>query len=167
MSLVTNLLDFVEVAAAELKAQRNRTGDLSALSTTTKTNLVTAVNELNAAVANASGIDDNSTGTASSWSSSRTAQEITDAATAVKNDVLGGAGAAYDTLGELQALLADSGDAIAALNTALGSRVSVDAAQSFTAGQQVQARANVGAASAAEVGDTSTDFVAAFNAAMV
>ena len=65
------------------------------------------------------------------------------------------------------------GNSLAAtMTTALGFRVRVDAAQSFDATQQAQGRANIGAASATDVttlttdlGDLSTDFYAAYNAA--
>lgn len=86
---------------------------------------------------------------------------------ALKDEILGGAGAAFDTLGELQALIADNQDLIAALETAAANRVRFDAAQSLTSPQQAQARANIGAASAADVGDTSTDFVGTFESALI
>jgi hypothetical protein len=86
MSLVTNLEDLATRAGTEDKALRTLINgnavDLSALSTTAKSNLVAAVNEVVAAVAGASGIDDNTTSTTTSWSSSKTTSEISTASTA-------------------------------------------------------------------------------------
>lgn len=94
--------------------------------------------------------------------------------TSVIDQILGGAGAAYDTLGELQVLLQDSDNAITALNTAIGNRVRYDASQSLTAPQQTQARDNIAAAGAAalttlttNVGNTGQDLVAIFEAGLV
>ncbi len=42
-----------------------------------------------------------------------------------------------------------------------------DAAQTLTVPEQTQARSNIGAVAAADIGDTNTDFVAIFNAALV
>jgi hypothetical protein len=54
----------------------------------------------------------------------------------------------------------------------MAKRVRVDSAQSFTAGEQAQGRANIAAAAAAElatltanIGDTNHNFVADYNAA--
>ena len=49
--------------------------------------------------------------------------------------------------------------------TAIGNRVRFDAAQSIDATGQAQARANIGAAAAADIGDADHDFVADYNAA--
>ena len=42
-----------------------------------------------------------------------------------------------------------------------------DAAQTLTVPEQQQARDNIGAVAATDIGDTTTDFVAIFNAALV
>ena len=67
---------------------------------------------------------------------------------------------------ELATALGNDANFATTMTTALGNRVRVDAAQSFTAPQQAQGRSNINAADATAVGDTSTDFVAAFNAGL-
>lgn len=196
MSLSTNVADLATRVGTELKSHKTlingNAADLSGLSTTAKSNLVAAVNEVAASVAGASGINDASTGTTSSWSSSKTASEIAAASTADRalanatgtlptsqvanftadvdarvQMVVGAAPAALDTLDEIAQALADDANFAATVNTALGNRVRADAAQSFTAPQQAQARTNIGAAAAADVGDASQDPVTAFEAALV
>lgn len=83
------------------------------------------------------------------------------------NGLIDAAPGTLDTLNELAAALGDDPNFAATINTALANRVRVDAAQTFTTLQQDQARANINAASASAVGDTSTDFVAVFEAGLV
>lgn len=78
--------------------------------------------------------------------------------------VVGGAGAEYDTLAEIQALLEANDGALSALTTSINNKVSWAASQSLTGPQQAQARTNIGAAAAADIGDPETDYVAAYNA---
>ena len=170
MSMATNLTDFATRVATECKALRTfingNLADLSALNTTAKGNLVAAVNEVKAAVdalsSGAAGIDDGVTATTSTWSSTKISAELT----AQLNAVLDGAPGALDTLNELAAAIADDANYAATVTAALGKRVSVEA-QTFTAPEQLQARTNIGAASAADVGDTTTNFVTAFNNGLV
>jgi hypothetical protein len=107
-------------------------------------------------------INDGQASLGSTYSSSQIIQLVA----TLKNEILGGAGPAYDTLQELKALLdaEDAADqsAIAAINTALGLRVRVDAAQTLTNSQKAQGRDNIGAQSAAEIGPTDTDYVALY-----
>jgi hypothetical protein len=169
MSLATNVTDLATRVATEAKALRTllngNAADNSALVTTAKGNLVAAINELAGDIANASGIDDGTTGTTTSWSSSKTASEISTATAALVDSAPG----TLDTLNELAAALGDDANFATTINTALGNRVRYDAAQSLTAPQQAQARTNIAAASAADlttlstnVGDTSTNFVTTF-----
>lgn len=106
--------------------------------------------------------------------------DVSVAVATVKNEILGGAGAAYDTLSELQALLQGDAASITALNTAIGNRVRFDASQTLTTPQKTQALSNIGAASTADVatvqgsvnalsaavGNTEQDLVAAWNTAI-
>jgi hypothetical protein len=146
------------------------TGDKSTLTTTIKTTLVAAINELDADIAaleaGAAGIDDGVTATTSTWSSDKINTEITDSAAATKAEILGGADAAWDTLQEIKAIIdasdAADDDALAALTTAVGNRVRFDAAQSLTGTQQTQARDNIGAISAAAIGDPEHNYVTDF-----
>lgn len=171
MSLSTNITDVVQRIATEHKAIRTlvngNAGDLSALTTTAKSNLVVALNELAAQIASASGIDDGAISTSSSWSSSKTVDEVTARIQAAITALVAGAPTALDTLNELAAALTDADSDIAALVTSIDNRVRYDAAQTLTAPQQAQARTNIGAASAADVGDTAANYVATFEAGLV
>lgn len=164
MSLATRITDLATRIATECKALRTllngNTADLTALTTTAKGNLVAALNEVRAVAVAAGGgaINDAATATGTTWSS----QKVNDHVAAQVTAILGGASAAYDTLVEIQsALQADDTD-ITALLTAVGNRVRFDAVQTLTGPQQLQARANIAAASAADLGDPVTDFVATF-----
>ena len=74
-------------------------------------------------------------------------------------------GAALDTLAELAAALGNDPNFSATLATQIANRVRFDAAQTLTAPQQTQARANIGAQSAAAIGDPDHDIVADYTAA--
>ena len=86
---------------------------------------------------------------------------------ALKAEILGGADAAYDTLVEIQQLLQNGTSGLDALLAAVNNRVRFDAAQTLTAPEQAQARSNIGAVAASDVGNTDTDFVAVFEGALV
>ena len=158
-------------------AVKSNDGDITAINTAI-TNLQSAVNGL---------IDDTTASTTKVYSSSKVDSQITAAKQAVKNDLLGGAGTAYDTLKELADLIETNKTAIEALQTLAAGHVKYDAAQDLTDEQKAQARTNIGAIAASEVnltevnnkiaantteinglktslGDLSTDFVAAFEA---
>jgi len=163
MSLQTQLNSFVLRVADEFNTVKGRTGTLSALATTDKSSLVAAINELKTAVITSVAIDDLTIGTASTYSSSK----IVTLLDALKADLLGGAGPAFDTLLELQQALQNDQTGIAALTASIDKRVRFDAAQALTVPEQTQARDNIGAVASADIGDTTTDFVAIFDAALV
>ena len=71
-----------------------------------------------------------------------------------------------DTLNELAAALGNDASFATTTATALGKRVRVDAVQTFTAPEKVQGLNNLGAQAAADVGDTTTNFVTVFEAAL-
>lgn len=75
--------------------------------------------------------------------------QIADAKTAVKNEILGGAGEAYDTLKEIEDFLKTNDDTVAAIQAL--KVVKYDAAQELTSDEQAQARSNIAAADAATV----------------
>ena len=145
-TLQTNLTNLATRIGTELKAHRTlingNAADLSSLTTTAKSNLVAAINELQAAVASATEINDASTGTAATWSASKIVEELGD----LKTEILGSAGAAFDTLQELATLIGENEGDITGILTALDNRVRFDAAQTLTAPQKTQALANIGAA---------------------
>lgn len=170
-------------------AKTNITNLQTALST-----VQTTVEELQDQIASSTNIDDTKASTTTTYSSSKIASEITAAKQAVKDDLLGGAGAAYDTLKELADLITENQTAIDALETVAAGHVKYDAAQDLTDAQKTQARSNIGAAAAtdvssygtrltavetkadtnatdianltAAVGDTTVDLVAAFEGAL-
>ena len=168
MSLETKIVALAQAVGADVKALRLAQGDLTALTTTTKTSLAAAINELVLLVANSggAGIDDGAaSGGAVTWSVDKITSSITVARNALKDELLGGAGAALDTLAELAAALGDDPNFATTIATDLANRVRYDAAQVLTVEQKSTARSNIGAASAAEIGDTDRDFVADYTAA--
>lgn len=149
MSLQTQLNSFVLRVAEEFNTVKGRTGTLTALTTTDKSSLVAAINELKAAILTAVAIDDLTVATTSTYSSSK----IVSVLDALKADILGGADPAYDTLLELQQALQNDQTGIAALTAAIDKRVRFDAAQTLTVPEQAQARDNIGVVAASDVGD--------------
>lgn len=63
----------------------------------------------------------------------------------LKNELLGGAGAAFDTFKELQDLFLENKDLIEELKTIAGKHVRFDIAQALTNAEQAQGRSNLGA----------------------
>lgn len=171
MSLVTNITNLATRTATEIKALRTlingNAADLSSLTTTAKSNVVAALNELKAAIdAIDSGavINDGTTASDSTWSSTKISTEITSALNALTT----GAPTALNTLDELAAALGDDANFAATITTALGNRVRVDtASQGLNSTQQQNARTNIDAASATDVGNTATNFVTTFEAGLV
>ena len=162
MSLATRIESLVIRVAQEFNDVRTKAGNLASLTTTDKSSLVAAINELKAAVVSSTAIDDAQASAATTYSSTK----IVSLLDALKSEILGGADAAYDTLVEIQQLLTSGTTSLDALLAAVNNRVRFDAAQTLTVEAQAQARSNIGAASAAAIGDTDTDFVAIFDAAL-
>ncbi|MDB0567377.1 hypothetical protein LBW52_15305, partial [Ralstonia solanacearum] len=123
MSLQTRIESLIQRLASEFKVIHEQVGTLARLSTTDKTSLVAAINELRAQfdkLANAALIDDaNAAGITTTFSASR----ITSLLDALKADLLGGADAAFDTLKELQDAILKDQTGIAALLAAVDRRV--------------------------------------------
>lgn len=163
MSLQSQINSFVLRVAEEFNTVKARTGALADLSTTDKSSLVAAINELVTAVTSSSVIDDAQIASTSTYSSSKIVAELL----ALKTEILGGASPAFDTLRELQQALESDQTGIAALTAALDKRVRVDALQTLTEAEKRQARSNIDAVATADIGDPTTDFVALFNAALV
>lgn len=193
MSLQTNLTSFAARSGAEDKALRTlingNLADLSALTTTDKTNLVNAINELVAATPdlslallkanNLSDIVDAAIARTNLdiKSTAEITSEITAAIATVTLASLNGltqaevdtriqlvvdsAPAALDTLNELAAALGDDPNFAATLTTQMGKKVDVSVAQTFTAAEQLQGCENLG------IGDPETDYVSIFEAALI
>lgn len=175
-TLQVRLSDLATRISTEVKALRTllngNAADNSALITTTKTNLVAAINEVKAqanslAASGGATINDaSSASTTQTYSITKILTEIAEARAAVKAEILGGAGAAFDTLKELEDALAGSAGELTALTTALGNRVRFDAAQALTAPQKAQANTNMGSLSLVQSGDPDANLVAIFEAGL-
>jgi hypothetical protein len=213
-TLESRLNSLATSIGTDVKGLTNIVGVLANLSTTDKTNLVNALNEIKTlGDSNEAKIGGSlaNIGTAVALAGNKTAVEaltslqekvvaaqssadtlIDDAAIAgatttaysadkiitlidtAKSDILGGIPSEdLDTIKELAEYLTD-GDVASGLVQQLAKRVRVDAVQSHTAPEQVQARENIDAASntafqtlSTNVGDTDADIVAAYTAAKV
>jgi hypothetical protein len=148
-------------------------GPLGGLTTTAKSNLVAAINEVKAAV---SAVDltalINDTALAGVTNKTYSVDKILTLLSNLETKIMGGiTPEALDTIKELADYL--SSETVAnGIVAQMAKRVRVDSAQSFTAGEQAQGRANIAAAAAAElatltanIGDTNHNFVADYNAA--
>lgn len=161
MSLTTQLTNVINAIGADVKSLFATRGTLSNLTTTEKSNLVDAINEVKAGAGGSSGISDGTTTTSTTWSSTKIDSSIS----AAIDNLKAGAPAAFDTLNELAAELATQGSAATALTTAVANRVRFDAAQALDATQKAQANANIGSLSLVNAGNPDTDFVAIYTAA--
>lgn len=162
MTMETRLIALAQAIGADVKSLRAAQGDLTSLSTTAKGNLVAAINEVVALVgAGGVQIDDGAGNgdTGVTWSADKIFDSIELAKQAVKDSILGGAGAALDTLKELADALNNDPNFAATIATQISSRVRYDAAQTLTMAQRLQACQNIG------IGDPEADFVAAYNTA--
>ena len=83
-----------------------------------------------------------------------------------KDEILGGAGAAYDTLQELEAELTSNDSELAALLISVGNKVSYTGVQSLTTGQSAQARANIDAYGSVEIGNPDFNHASAYRTAV-
>ena len=163
-TLQVRITDLATRVATECKSIRTlmnaNSSDLSALTTTQKTSLVAAINELKSSIT-ALGtpltISDSTSNTTQVWSSSKVASEIQ----AAKDAITNGAASALDTLAELAAAIGNDANFASTITTALGYRLRFDTAQTLTAGQITQACANIG------IGEPDTDFVTTFNSGLV
>ncbi len=156
MSLISRVTLALQGVATDIKALYANQGTLSALTTTAKSSLVAAINEVKASGGGGgASIDDNATDTAHAWSASKIQAAINSAI----SGIVAGASSAYDTLLEIETKLTSDDSAISGLLAAVGNRVRYDAAQTLTAGQQTQACTNLG------IGDPDTDLLAIYNTA--
>ena len=169
MSLSTNIADLATRIATESKALRTllngNATDLSALTTTTKSNLVAALNEVKASISEAGAtINDSATNTSSVWSG----QKVQDTVTAAIAALVSGAPGVLDTLDELAAALGDDANFATTVTAALTNRVRTDtASQGLNSTQKGNARTNIDAVSTTDVGNTATNFVTTFEAGLV
>lgn len=145
MSQQTNIAAALLRLTNAANALSGRIGTLTSLTTTDKTNLVAALNEVKASVPVLSSIiNDVATTTGTTWSSTKIQAQITAAITALVN----GAPGAQDTLAELAAQ-------ITALAQADSGLLSFAQAQTLTTAQQLQGCNNLG------IGDPAHNYVTA------
>lgn len=126
MTFDTNVQNLAQSVGNELKKTRvllnNNQLDLSALTTTNKTNLVAAINEVAAAIGDAGAvIDDNTISTLTVWSSNKTDAEI-DARIAELVDT---APSTLNTLNELAAALGDDPNFATTVTNQIATKVSL------------------------------------------
>lgn len=147
-SLESRVSEFAARTGQEIKKVR---GEIATSNTAAEalTQRVAAITNLQSEVAQKVEIDDAQASATKTYSSQKVDSQITATKQSVKNDLLGGAGEAYDTLKELADALVTNKDAITALQQIAQGHVQFDKAQSLNDEQKKQARANIGALSAA------------------
>lgn len=161
-TLETRLISLAQAIGTDIKTLTAKQGDLTSLSTTAKTNLVAAINELHAALSGAGVAINDAVGdgaTTVTWSANKIFDTIEAAKAAVKSDLTAGASTALDTLNELATALGNDPSFATTIATGLTNRVRFDAAQTLTLAQQQQACANIG------VGDPDHNFVTDYTTA--
>ena len=164
MSLETKLILLAQSIGADIKSLTNKQGDLTSLSTTAKSNFVSAINELYTMVGNAGAAINDAVGdgaTSVTWSANKIFDTIEAAKTTVKNELVNGAAAALDTLNELSAALNNDPNFAATIATDLSNRIRYDAVQTLNTAQKLQACTNIG------IGNPEFDFTATYTAAKV
>lgn len=153
MTLEQRVLVLAQAIGNDIKLLRIADGTLTSLSTTNKTSLVAAINEIFTIASNA-GIAINDSAPSTSTTVAYSPAKITALIATAVSGVLGGASAAYDTLLEIQNELIGDDTAIANLLSAVGNRIAFDAPQTLTTAQKLTACTNLG------VGNSDRDFVA-------
>lgn len=156
MSLQSQLQSLITSIATDIKALLANQGNLTTLTTTTKTNLVAALNELKTSINSIDLTALISDSTATSTTKTYSIDKINSQISAAVSALVAGAPTALDTLNELATAIASDESGIAGLVTAVGNRIRFDSSQSLTSPQQIQACQNIG------VGDPTTDLAAAY-----
>lgn len=167
MSLASRVADLATAIATDIKQHRtwmtgSSSGTLASLTTTDKTSLIAAINETKAgnsgsppdASESVKGIVELAT-TTEATTGTDTVRAVTPAGVkaavdAMKATILGGAGAAFDTLEELRVLIAaaEETSVIDALTTVVGNKADISTIYTRT-----------------EIGNPETDFAATYAAA--
>ena len=144
-TLEQRLSSVIQAIGADIKILKTAKGDLTALSTTAKNNLVEALNEI-FTLAN----------------TKASASDITSAINSLKSEIMGtGVPEALDTLKEIATYIQSDETLGVSLSTAITKRVRFDDIQTLTTNEKLQACTNIG------IGNPDTDLVAVFNAALV
>lgn len=152
MTLAVHLTQLTQAIGADIKAILASRGAMANLTTTDKSSLVNAINELlslhNALINDTATVGD----TTHTWSANHLEAKLA----ALKTEILGGADAAWDTLKEIETWATSNGSTVSGLVSAVSKRVAFDAPQSLTTAEQLQACTNIG------IGDPETDFSAVY-----
>lgn len=161
-TLEQRIIALAQAIGTDVKDIRTKNGDLTALNTSTKLSLVSAINELKTSIdaigGAAAGINDaaGNGDTAVTWSADKIFDSIEAAKTAVRDSILGGASAALDTLKELADALGNDPALATTISAELAKRVRFDAEQVLTGTERAQARANIQAAASADLTSLTT-----------
>ena len=143
-TLQDRLSEVIQAIGSDIKALKTAKGDLTALSTTAKNNLVEALNEI-FTLAN----------------TKASASDITSAINSLKSEIMGtGVPEALDTLKEIATYIQSDETLGVSLSTAITKRVRFDDVQTLTTPEKLQACTNIG------VGNPDVDLVAVFNASL-
>jgi len=182
VSLQARLSDLITAIGTDYKQIRSwitgsSSGDLTGLTTTDKSSVVAAINEVQAGA----GVADASTtvkgkieiatlaevATGTDTVRAVTPEGVRQERAALKTEILGaGVPGALDTLDELAAALGDDANYAATITTALANRVRIDtAAAGYTGTEKSNARTNIDVYSKTELGDPETDLAALYTAA--
>lgn len=164
MTMETRLIALAQAIGADIKSLNIKQGDLTALTTTAKSNLVVAINEIKADLGGAGAKINDLAGNGATdvvWSADKVYDTIEAAKVALRNELTNGASAALDTFKELQDAIGGDPTFAATMATSLSNRVRFDAVQSLTTPQKLQACTNLG------IGDPEANFAAAYAAAKV
>lgn len=158
MSLETKLNELAAAIGGDIKQLQINDGDLTALSTTVKTSLVNAINEVFSLASSGASVIDDSAGagmTDKTWSADKLASEFAVAVSSLVDT----APATLDTLNEIAQALNDDPNFATTISTELGNRVRYDAAQTLSVAQQLQACENIG------VGNPEADLLSIYTTA--
>lgn len=162
MSLDTQIQNLAVRAATQdklLKTLINGNAiDLSALTTTDKSNLVAAINEVLGKTTSL--INDNASSTTTTYSSDKITAEIQAAVT----NLVASSPAALDTLNELATAIGNDANFATTITNALANKLDFGTAQTLTAAQLQQGQDNLQVYSRTEIGSVSTNYVTIFEA---
>jgi hypothetical protein len=183
LSLQTRLTDLITSIGTDYKQLRtwltgSSSGNLTGLTTTDKSNVVNAINEVNGKTASVpdattavKGVVELATlaevATGTDTVRSVTPEGVRQERIALKAEILGaGVPAALDTLDELAAALGDDANFAASTTTALANRLRVDVnTQGLTALQKTNGQTNLDVYAKGDFGNPDTDLVALYTAA--
>ena len=166
-TLENRLIALANAIGTDVKDLKLKQGDLTSLNTGVKTSLVTALNEV-LALAQTGGanlLDDASSSLVKTYSSSKIGAQLNAAIDALRSELTAGAGAALDTFAELANALNNDPSFASNIATSLGKRVRMDAVQTFSLAEKLQARQNIDAYGSIELGNPDIDLVNAYTVA--